>query len=54
MIKSKICEKYNESRGFVKEERAKGLDESNPYKRILQGFDLSNPEMLCCHCEEVI
>jgi hypothetical protein len=26
----KDCEKYNESRKFVKEERVKGLDESSP------------------------
>jgi len=31
----KDCEKYNELEGFVKEERAKGLDESSPCNRIL-------------------
>jgi len=35
MIEFKVYEKYNESKGFVKEERAKGLDESSPYNRIL-------------------
>jgi len=35
MIKFKVCEKYNELKKFVKEERAKWLDESSPCNRFL-------------------